>query len=535
MQRLRHWLAGLVLLCPGLTYSASVPDITSAGASIYHNGELPSGEALTARLQGGTLIRGRQFSCVRCHKRSALGTSEAGLVVPPLTSERLFSPIVLQRKELYGTRSEGQTTRPAYNRELLARAIREGVDASGRVLHPAMPRYALDDQALNALSQYLENTHETIAPGVTDTNIHFATIITPDVPDEQRTLLHAMQTQFVKEKNANTRYEPNRVKNPPWHKEWHYRHWRRWNLHTWVLDGEPDSWPQQLANYYQQQPVFAVLGGVSYQDWRPIHNFCEQQALPCLFPSLQQVPQEPSVYNLYFSPGIALEARAFARYLKQHPDIRQIHQVIGETPAAHEAAKSLRDALRERPLKITDLPLSDSHLEKPSGTIPLTVYWLSAEELSGLSSTFDETPQTHPAVFSSTLLEMTFDRIPPALQADSIILHPYMAPNDKKRLLRSRVWMNNRALELRRDRIQGDSYFALTLMGDALMHIRSHFNRDYLIERIEHMTENMLEVSLYPHLSLGPGQRFAAKGCYVLPLAQLKDRTTLDDQYWIIP
>lgn len=535
MQRLRHWLAGLVLLCPGLAYPASGPDITSAGASIYHNGELPSGEALTARLQGGTLIRGRQFSCVRCHKRSALGTSEAGLVVPPLTSERLFNPIVLQRKELYDTRSEGQTTRPAYNRELLARAIREGVDASGRVLHPAMPRYALDDQALDALSQYLENAHETIAPGVTDTDIHFATIITPDVPDDQRALLHAMQTQFVKEKNANTRYEPNRVKNPPWHKEWHYRHWRRWNLHTWVLDGAPANWPQQLAHYYQQQPVFAVLGGVSYQDWQPIHNFCEQQALPCLFPSLQRVPQEPSLYNLYFSPGLSLEARALARHLRHQPDIRAIHQVIGRSPAARQAAKVLRATLLDSPVKITEQMLKIRIPPTSPDNTQLTVYWLSADELKSLVPFAEGPTISSPSVFSSTLLEMAFDQIPHALQADSIILHPYMAPKDKKRLLRSGVWMNSRQLELSRERIQGDSYFALTLMGDALMHIRSHFNRDYLIERIEHMTENMLEVSLYPHLSLGPGQRFAAKGCYVLPLAQLKDRSTLDDQYWIIP
>lgn len=534
MQHLKHWLAALVILSLGFTYPASASDDSSAGASIYYNGELPSGEALTARLQGGTLIRGRQFSCVRCHKRSALGTSEAGLVVPALTAERLFNPIILQRKELYGTRSEGQTTRPAYNRERLARAIREGVDASGRVLHPAMPRYPLDDEALDALYAHLESIHETVAPGVTDTDIHFATIITPDVPDDQRALLHAMQTQFVAEKNANTRYEPNRVKHPPWHKEWHYQHWRRWNLHTWVLDGEPESWPQQLADYYQQQPVFAVLGGVSYQDWQPIHNFCEQQALPCLFPSLQRVPQETTVYNLYFSAGLSLEARALARYLQQQPGMRSIHQVIGQSPAAQQAAKTLRATLIDSPLTITEKHLTDSDPSTPPDNTQLTIYWISAVELADLFPS-EGPKESTPSVFSSTLLEMAFDHIPYTLQADSIILHQYMAPKDKKRLLRSRVWMKSRQLALSQERIQGDSYFALTLMGDALMHIRSHFNRDYLIERIEHMTENMLEVSLYPHLSLGPGQRFAAKGCYVLPLAQLQNRSTLDDQYWIIP
>lgn len=526
-----YWLGAFFALLLGPSTYADTQD---AGYAIYHAGQLPTGEPLTARLQGGTLIRGNQFSCVRCHKRSALGTSEAGLVVPPLTAERLFSPRVLERKELYGRRSEGQkTTRPAYDRAALARAIRDGIDPAGRPLHPAMPRYALDDQSIAAISRYLEQLHETTAPGVTDTDIHFATIITPDVPARERAALQKMQEQFVAEKNANTRYEPNRVKHPPWHKEWHYQHWRRWNLHLWELEGDPASWREQLVNLYQQQPVFAVIGGASYQDWQPVHHFCEQSQVPCLFPSLRQAPTQIGLYSLYFSPGLTLEARALALSVRKNMDtpqgVKSVIQWIGNAPGARQAAKAFKQALSDLPISVEERKLSDPVSQD---TTDMTVAWLTAEELTQVPYT---THQSDKLVFSSTLLEQQFERIPASVKSRAVVLHPYMAPQNAKRMLRSKVWLRSRALPLVHERIQSDNYFALTLMGDALMHIRSHFNRDYLIERVEHMTENMLEPSLYPHLSLGPGQRFGAKGCYVVPLSELRGKRQIAEHYWLIP
>jgi hypothetical protein len=51
--------------------------------------------------------------------------------------------------------------------------------------------------------------------------------------------------------------------------------------------------------------------------------------------------------------------------------------------------------------------------------------------------------------------------------------------------------------------------------------------------------ENMLSFrtlnAYYPHLSLGPGQRFASKGGYLVHFADAGGTTVVKDGEWIVP
>ena len=80
--------------------------------------------------------------------------------------------------------------------------------------------------------------------------------------------------------------------------------------------GPAASWPAQLQAQYAQQPVFAVLSGMAPGSWQPIHDFCEQNQVPCLFPVTDlPVVDEQSFYTVYLSQGMTLEADAIARHL----------------------------------------------------------------------------------------------------------------------------------------------------------------------------------------------------------------------------
>ncbi|MDO9386473.1 MAG: hypothetical protein Q7T65_07180 [Thiobacillus sp.] len=54
------------------------------------------------------------------------------------------------------------------------------------------------------------------------------------------------------------------------------------------------------------------------------------------------------------------------------------------------------------------------------------------------------------------------------------------------------------------------------------------------IERIEQMAETSLSPSIYPRLSLGPGQRFASRGGYILGFPH-GAATPVPVSDWLIP
>lgn len=68
-----------------------------------------------------------------------------------------------------------------------------------------------------------------------------------------------------------------------------------------------------------------------------------------------------------------------------------------------------------------------------------------------------------------------------------------------------------------------NTYLALDAVRHALLHAVDRYSREYLIESIEHEIENQLNPGTFPRLSLGPGQRFAAKGASILSSAKAYD------------
>jgi hypothetical protein len=81
-----------------------------------------------------------------------------------------------------------------------------------------------------------------------------------------------------------------------------------------------------------------------------------------------------------------------------------------------------------------------------------------------------------------------------------------------------------------------NAYFAVTKTADAIKHLRVNLIRDYFIEKMEHMVENTVFHSVYRHLSLGPGQRFASKGSRIVELLGNEENNLLTAKYeWGVP
>ena len=151
------------------------------GARLYTDGLLSSGMPLTGERAGLAPAVGAAAACVNCHRPSGMGQVEGDVQMPPITGTFLFARRGEQRLTTMDPRISklfNQAHDP-YTDATLMRAIRDGVNSQGRQMSVLMPRYALDDAQLAPLIAYLRQLSAQWSPGVTPTQIHLATVVTP--------------------------------------------------------------------------------------------------------------------------------------------------------------------------------------------------------------------------------------------------------------------------------------------------------------------------------------------------------------------
>jgi cytochrome c553 len=528
-------LLGLAIL---MLASSAASSATPTVERIYRDGVLPSGQPLRARQHGVPLI-GRDAACVNCHRRSGFGMDEGSVHVGALA--RRVGPAGSDAITADGA---GNTLREnsAYTPAALALALREGIAANGRELDPLMPRYCLSDAEIASLHAYLSTLSAEPAPGVTDDAIHFATILAPGIDTGRSDAMLRTLRAFFSDKNGESRQETRRRQIG---REQMYRAHRTWVLHPWKLHGPPHAWGSQLAALYRQQPVFAVIGGLGADTWQGVHAFCERFETPCVFPDVDDPDASGTGhYVLYFSRGLRLEADALAKYLAESGATvlpGSIVQVYRDRGVGRVPAQALRAALKgrgtraliDRPLRGDEALSSVWRASRPASEYPMTVLlWLEANEL--------RPPGTPPAgidhvYVSASLASTQPSAFPPSWLAKLRMVSPFDLPDSRRqRLARMRAWLRVRQIPLTDERTQAHAFFAASITGEAIAHLGENFSRDYFIERIEQMLESFLAPSMYPHLSLGPGQRFASRGAYLLRFPSADAAPVLVSD-WLVP
>jgi hypothetical protein len=344
-------------------------------------------------------------------------------------------------------------------------------------------------------------------------------------------------TAFFRDKNAGTRWDEQRRQAGIMRMQ---RAWRRWHLHVWELTGPPQTWGEQLEAHYRRQPVFAIVGGLGGADWGPIHEFSERFRVPCIFPQAE-VPgrSKPRFYTTYLSRGVLLEADVLARHLADRADAAHLIQVFRPDSLGEIAAQELRAVLPGAADRLTDLVLEGpadaafwQTLAREHSGMPL-ILWLDAADLAAARQPLAQPPAATTTYLSPTLL----DGIPVAealAGAAPLAVYPWDSPAARDAAqARTRAWLKGKGITAGDDAVQTDTLFALTIVGDVLSHILDSFSRDYFIERIEHAVQQSLVPSSFPHVSLGPDQRFAAKGSYVVRLDAERGFTAVTG--WIVP
>lgn len=509
------------------------------GRKLYWEGIGADGQPIRGVTQGDVKVTGAQFSCVNCHRPSGFGTSEGGNYVPPIIGEVLFNKKTLNRnrifKDLYQevqppgfwARVRSPRMRPAYDDHLLARALRDGIDAGGHVFDPIMPRYDLSAEDVANLSAFLKTLSKDIDPGVTENDIHLATIIGPDAdPGAADAMLRTLNLYFEwmnKDTEGDTRnptFSPNYRSN-------FMSAYRYWRLHVWQLQGPPETWRAQLEAKYAEQPVFATVSGLVDGPWDEIGKFCDDKRLPCIFPNAElPTPGEGRYgYSVFFNRGRVLEAEVLALYLSDQPEPpRRVVQIHGSGPQGTRPTTAFADtmAMMQSGTEIENVTYDDGDGLRAAlaahGDADALVIWpqMIDEAVAVLASA----PPVNAAVYlPSAAKDAALTAFSSDLVARVRLVWPYDRPESyHPRKYRIRGWMHTRRLEVTHPRIQLQTYYALTMIEFGLMHAINDFYRDYVMEIIEHEAENELNPGTHPELALGPGQRFASKGAFIAAL-----------------
>lgn len=518
----------------GLTSATALMQVyrryANAGRRAYMEGIAPDGEPVRARFESGIELAGARVACANCHRPSGMGSTEGATLVPPIAAETLFQPAQPREADIFGRLFEegqpapfraaiaGASWRPAYDNRSLAKALREGIDPTGRRLDPAMPRYRLGDEDVAQLIGWLKSLSCDGAPGVDKSIIRFATVVADETADgEPAQSMLAVMNAWVERRNRQNVNELSRQGRTAWFMQDFYRAYREWKLDVWKLAGPRDTWPGQLDAFYRRQPVFALIGGAIEGTWKPVGDFCERTGTPCLFPETLLPDLSPdNDRTIYFSKGLTGQAEALAVWLSEQGTSAVTQVYRGSGPA-----DAFRAAFHGR---IREVPVAPGQTLTAGfwdslGVTGALVLWLDEADYAALPPTM-KTP-----VYTSA--DLTGARNIP----NAWLTWPWALPTEPSQdVSRVRGWLLSRRVPKGVERVQFDAWYTMALLDYSLTHMVENFSRDYLIETIENEAETEVNPGVYPELTLGPGQRFASRGAYIVKADGLRPVSG-----WIVP
>ncbi|PKN13527.1 MAG: amino acid ABC transporter substrate-binding protein [Deltaproteobacteria bacterium HGW-Deltaproteobacteria-4] len=539
----------------GMTTKLSNAEIMRLGEQMYRYGLLPSGEPMEAFIRGDIPVDSTAFSCSSCHLRAGLGSYEGGVVTPPTTGRRLYQPYrrppsfddVIDQAGRY-VYAKTIPHRGAYSKESLAIALWNGIDPGGQEFNPVMPRYLLSERDMDILIRYLEELSANDSPGVTGSSFSFATIITDDVSAEDRQALLVPLERFVAARNQQVRMYDDFIKfgyTPTNDMKYAFR---PASLTVWELKGPPETWPDQLQAYYDKGPVFAILGGISNSDWRPIHEFCEAQRLPCLYPITNYpVVSETDWYTVYFNKGFYQEGEGAALYLKNSEDFSEddkILQLVQDSLAGKALSAGFDNTWSnlQRPAAKTLLLSKEQLLDQKflaallkKNKADVLLLWGDGDLVPALPAIVSKLAAGAQIFVSSTFLGKETSLIAESIRSRVFITFPFrLTPfvgskesfDAKVPTLTTAKDFGDRRITSRTETmLQQSALQGLKLLYDNLF-------RDYLLDVMSMQMDQI--VFDYERLSFGPGQRYTSKGCYILQLGAGADPQLIPRSEWVM-
>jgi hypothetical protein len=526
-------------------------EVLKRGEAMYQQGKLPSGEFMQAVVKGDIPVDGAMFNCVTCHQRSGFGTGEGQVRTPPIDGARLYAPLSkfkgIPRKGRPEDSAVDEIYRPAYTDETLATVMRTGMDPAGRKINDVMPVYLLDDRDTAILVYYLKNLSTGQQPGVTDTTLRFATVMSDEVsPDLREAVVGPLQAyirnwRIPKSMERSIRAESGIMEGTP-------RALRQTSLVVWDLHGPADTWRKQLEDYYKKDPVFAILSGITTGDWTPIHRFCEDHRIPAVFP-ITDYPfiGETDWYTQYLSKGLYQEGEAAARYVNEREDPaadRPVVQVVRNSRPGLALSRGFSETWQYLGHGSPETVTLDAQTKMNASfwkelmnkrDHAVLILWLAPEDLASLDALMSSDSRPDMIIISASLQGKKLFSLPDAVRQHVYITYPYSLPPDPRPGTAAAAHLPGAGeIPTGAADVKLKMQHLFAVISSPLSRMRSLVYREYFLELIENLPDQSLIHAAFPRLSFGPGQRYASKGCYIVQLSEGPAPKLIKKGEWII-
>jgi hypothetical protein len=328
----------------------------------------------------------------------------------------------------------------------------------------------------------------------------------------------------------------------------------------------------------------------------PVHDFCERQQVACWFPSVDAPPARANedFYSLYFSSGVQLEADVIAHQLEAEKPARLIQLHRGDSvgrAGAEQLATALGRLKKPIPVVTRTVASTDSaglaHALADLGPKDTLMMWWPAADIPALEAVAAPKGMVY---FSGRMAGGERAPLPVAWKSAIHMVYPYQLPEKRAAsLFYFNYWLNLLKIEVQDEPLQSEVYFAMTYLSETLTEMLDNLHGEYLLERAEnmlslrestkaedeardlsvakynkggaggaqaamaklatpearksprpmpgqmaHVMAKRESTTLYPRLSLAPGQRFASKGAYIVRFAG-DGNSVVAESEWIVP
>lgn len=282
----------LGLLAAASAAAGELGEQEARGKRIYTTGE--GSGSIAARLIGpGIDAPATNFPCIQCHKEGGEGGREGGVFAPEI-SYRLLT------LEHSGVRKTGRD-HPPYDDASLARAILQGQDPAGNALHPAMPRYTMNEGDLAGLIAYLKVLGKEPVPGVGEGSVRVAIlkpVSGPLAPAGQA--VAAFLAAYFKELNALGGVYGRQVQ-------------------LVAVEFDPAAQPEAMAasvrRHLDEAPVFCFIANLGVPEEHPVSRLLAEEGIPVFAPLTLHAANTADPGTFYIQASLYDQARVLVDHL----------------------------------------------------------------------------------------------------------------------------------------------------------------------------------------------------------------------------